>query len=143
MTFRVAGAGMILALSLAFMPGCGADGPRVVRINGTVTRAGKPVDKLMVNFTPENGRASSGFTNPEGRYTLKYERGRDGAVVGTHKVWFQFKAAGPKEESDLAQGVLKLSPDVSAILQKYGNDKTSPLTVEVKEDNQVIDLPLD
>jgi hypothetical protein len=142
MALRVSSAGLVLAvLGLALTAGGCASGPRVVKVSGTVTRGGKPVDRLVVNFTPEQeGKASWGITDKDGRYTLKYERDRDGALVGTHKVWFQVRAATPKEEIALAAGELKVHPE---ILQKYGNPKTTPLRVEVKGDDQPLDLKLD
>jgi hypothetical protein len=134
--------GTVAVFLLAMLAGC-SSGPRVVKVSGTVTRAGRPVGMLVVNFTPEKGRPSSGLTDKEGHYTLKYDRGRLGAVTGRHKVWFKVQVSNPKEESDREEGVLKLRPEVSAILQKYGDEKMSPLTALVQEDDQVINLPLD
>jgi hypothetical protein len=114
-----------------------------MKVTGTVTRGGKAVEKMVVNFWPESGRPSWGLTDAEGRYTLKYDEHRDGAVAGKHRVWVQVKPASPKEEADAANGLATPHPQINAIIEKYGNRKASPLTVEVKEDNQVIDLPLD
>jgi hypothetical protein len=114
-----------------------------MRVTGTVTRGGKAVDRLVVNFWPEQGRPSWGLTNADGHYTMKYDKDRDGAVPGRHKVWVQLKPATPKEEADAANGLFAPRPEINAILEKYGNFNSSPLTVEVKEDEQVIDLPLD
>lgn len=125
------------------LSGCGKDGPRVVKVTGTVTRAGKPVDKLMVNFYPDAGRPSWGITDKDGHYTLNYERGRDGAITGAHRVWVKVQATTAKEEAAIASGAVSLHPQMSAILSKYGNEKTTPLRVEVKDDDQVIDLALD
>jgi hypothetical protein len=114
-----------------------------MRVTGTVTRGGQPVDKLMVNFLPEDGRPSIGRTDADGHYSLQYDKDRAGALLGKHKVWVQIRPANPKEEADIAAGLVKLHPDIDAIMQKYGNRKTTPKTVEVTQDNQVIDLPLD
>ena len=122
--------------------GCGQRGPRVVKVSGNVTRAGKPVSKLMVNFYPEKGRPSWGITDQDGNYKLNYDHTRDGAVTGNHKVWVKVQASSAKEEYELSKGLIKLHPEMSAIVQKYG-ENASPLTAEVKEDNQVIDLKLD
>lgn len=143
MTYRGELASALVTVMLASMVGCGPDGPQVVKVSGTVTHAGKPVSGLLVNFSPERGRASSGITDKDGHYTLNYERGRPGAVVGRHKVWFKAQAANPKEEAELAQGVMKLRPEVLAILAKYGDEQSTPLAMDVKQDNQVIDLPVD
>jgi hypothetical protein len=114
-----------------------------MKVTGTVTRGGKAVEKMEVNFWPESGRPSWGLTDIEGRYSLKYDEHRDGAVAGKHRVWVRVKPASPKEEADAANGLVTPHPQINSIIEKYGNRKTSPLTVEVKEDNQVIDLPLD
>jgi len=97
---------------------------------------------LVVNFLPESGRPSWGVTDKDGHYTLNYERGRDGAITGAHKVWVEFKPSSPKIEAEYHNGTLKLHRDLQTILGKYGK-QTSPLVEEVKEDNQVIDLHLD
>ncbi len=142
MASRIA-TGLVPAFLLLLVGGCGSSGPQVVKVSGTVTRGGKPVDKLMVTFLPDNGRPSWGITNKDGQYTLNYERGRDGAVTGNHTVWVKVQPASPKEEADMAQGLVRMHPEMTAILHKYGNAKHSPLKVEVKNDEQVIDLPLD
>ncbi len=123
--------------------GCGESGPRVVRVTGTVTRKGQPVEKIVVTFVPEKGRQSWGATDAQGHYRLHHDR-REGALVGTHHVWVQVRPKTPKEEADLAAGTLKLHPEIEQILEKYGNQGEPAITVEVKnEDPQVIDLKLD
>ena len=130
---------MLLAV---FASGCGQGGPGVVRVTGTVTRHGAPVNMIIVHFRPENGRPSWGLTDKDGHYVLNYERGRDGAITGSHKVWIEFRPTNPKQEVDYQRGELKLHPDMEAILEKYSK-QSSPLTEEVKENDQVIDLHLD
>lgn len=145
MSFRGFRPGPVLALCLLalFAPGCGRDGPHVVQVKGTVTRGGKAVPKLFLNFWPEKGRPSWGMTDQDGNYTLNYERNRDGAVVGKHKVWVELRGSNPKEDHALRTGALKLHPEVKAILDKYGRDNT-PLKVTVKdEDPQILNLDLD
>jgi len=132
-----------LAILLVVTSGCGSNGPQIMTVSGTVTCGGKAVDKLEVNFWPDHGRPSWGLTDAEGRYTLKYDKDRDGAVPGKHKVWVRIKPTSPKEEADLANGLFTRHPQINSIIEKYGNQKISPLWAEVKENNQVIDLPLD
>lgn len=123
--------------------GCGGNGSRVVGVTGTVTRGGKPVEKLFLNFVPEKGRPSWGVTDAEGHYSLHYDRERAGATVGTHRVWVQVRPTSPADEMALARGTLKIHPEIQQILAKYGTQNTSPLVVEVTEANPVIDLHLD
>jgi hypothetical protein len=131
-------------LALCVLPllvaGCGS-GSKVVRVSGTVTCGGKPVPKLVVNFEPKHGRPSWGLTDKDGHYTLHYDAQREGAEIGTHTVWVEVKATRPGEEADV--GKLKAQPEMRRILQKYGKFEKTPLTKEVKENDQVINLELD
>ena len=126
--------GLPFVLVVAFVSACGKSGPNIAQVSGTVTRGGRPVSMIEVNFDPENGRPSVGKTDAEGNYTLDYDRDRKGALIGTHRVWVKFVQRNPLDEPN---------PELNDILQKYGDRKTTPLHVEVKENNQVIPLELD
>ena len=132
----------VVFLVAALFSGCGKGAPNVVRVTGMVTRHGQPVNMVVVHFMPEHGRPSWGMTDQDGHYTLNYARGQDGAVTGIHKVWIDFRPANPKQEADYLQGLLQLHPDMAAILERYSK-QSSPLTEEVKVNDQVIDLKLD
>ena len=134
---------LLLAVVLALVPGCESGGPQLMTVAGTVTCGGKPAEKLVVNFWPESGRPSHGLTDAEGHYALDFDGKRAGAVPGKHKVWVQIKPTSPKEEADLANGLFTRHPRINAIIEKYGNQSSSPLWAEVKENNQIIDLALD
>lgn len=67
------------------MLGCGSSGPELAPVTGVVTSEGKPLAGVMVEFFPEEGVTSTGLTDSEGRYSLKYND-EEGAVVGNHKV---------------------------------------------------------
>jgi hypothetical protein len=85
-------AGLLLLVSL-LAAGCG--GPyRTAPVSGRVTLNGKPLAGAAVTFQPvaeqgnlNPGPGSGGFTDDDGRYTLRLT-GKDtpGAVVGKHKV---------------------------------------------------------
>src|ERR1700736_3545904 len=119
MASRIASTGLVPAFLFLLVGGFGSSGPQVVKVSGTVTRGGKPANKLMVTSLPDNGRPSWGMTNKDGHYTLNYERGRDGAVTGNHTVWVKVQPANPKEEADMAQGLVRTHPEMTAILHKY------------------------
>ncbi|MBX6313451.1 MAG: hypothetical protein IRY99_11125 [Isosphaeraceae bacterium] len=133
----------VAALALVAIAGCGDDAPPIGQVSGTVTRGGKPVPNLTVNFMPTEGRPSWGLTDANGRYTLHWDEAHEGAEVGTHKVSVAFVPGSPEEEAARARGTLRLPAEQQAITEKYGNFETTPLTFEVKKGRQVIDIKLD
>src|SRR5262249_52810812 len=63
-------------------------------VSGKVTIDGKPLSKVVVTFAPmgtkENmnpGPTASAVTDAEGRYALKLDAGKPGAVVGKCRVY--------------------------------------------------------
>ena len=97
LTQRTADAPFVLGCSgslLArwFIPRLGrlnADLPDLVPVSGTVTLDGKPVSGVTVTFIPTGatgGGASYGATDASGKYELKSNDGRPGAVAGEFKV---------------------------------------------------------
>ena len=102
-------------------PLAAAGGPKIVRVSGTVRYDDKPVPGVVVHFVPEEGRASTGLTDDQGRYKLSFDRKQEGAEVGTDKVYFKFWPRNPKEEMEYADGPEACSPEVAAVLQKYGD----------------------
>ncbi len=86
----------LLPLALALVPvwaaaGCGRSNEAPV--SGTVYMDGKPLPGVHVVFqplgtkdNPNPGRGSTGQTDENGRYTLRIDGERDGAVVGKHRV---------------------------------------------------------
>jgi hypothetical protein len=125
----------LAALLIGLVAGC-SDGPDVVPVTGTVTRAGKPVGGLMLNFMPEDGRPSWAITDAEGRYELQYSKSYQGGLIGKHKVFVAY-------EPDQDGRPRALNRDQKAIVAKYGNQSTSPLAVEIKNSGQVVDLQLE
>lgn len=133
------------ACSLAFVVanGCGSDsGPRVVRVTGTVTRHGRPVGSLLVYFEPlQNGKTSVGKVDAEGKFSLRQGVDKEGAIVGKHKVYFQFAGSTPDDEMAYQAGRLKLSEDQLALLRGCGSPTSTPLQITVSEqDPQVINV---
>lgn len=130
--------------SLVAMGGCGrGDGPEICRVTGVVTRQGKPIPNLFLNFQPTKGRPSWAMTNAEGRFDVKYDAEQDGAVKGHHKIWVAFRPSSPREEFEFQSGKKKMPQDLQAVLDKYGSVATSTLQVEVKQDRQQLELKLD
>jgi hypothetical protein len=83
---------LVSLTGLLALTGCGGgieEGP----VSGTIYMDGKPLANVHVQFQPlgtkENpnpGRGSHGVTDESGRYTLRIDGVRDGAVVGKHRV---------------------------------------------------------
>ena len=97
----------ILAIFSIAITGCGGDAS-LAQVSGTVTYDGKPVPKLRVTFSPEPvgdnyavGPYSKGTTDDEGHFTLKTRYEDAGAVVGKHKLGFEYSDIGESAMADL------------------------------------------
>jgi hypothetical protein len=131
---------VLLSALLLLAGGCG--GAKVCRVTGTVRHNGKPVPDLFINFVPAEGRPSWGITDETGRYKLMYDKKREGAVRGAHKVYFEFRPRDPAQEVALHQGKLRPPAAVQAVLAKHGSEATA-LRYEVAANGQVIDIDAD
>ncbi len=91
MTARISGF-VSLTLLVVLLSGCG--GPsNEAPVSGTVSINGKPTPGLWVVFqplgtkdNPNPGRGSTAKTDENGRYVLRIDGVRNGAVVGEHRV---------------------------------------------------------
>ncbi len=130
----------ILPLLVIFAGGCD-NGPRVVPVKGVVMRGGQPFKaSLIVTFYPESGgRPSTGVTDAEGRFELKFDKDTKGAAVGTHKVVVAFRPRNPTEEG----GNAAFHPDQDAILEKFGKKESTALSVEISHAESDLQLKLD
>ncbi|EAQ80104.1 carboxypeptidase-like regulatory domain-containing protein [Blastopirellula marina] len=78
---------LLLLLSFAALVGCGAKGPVLAPLQGLVTDDGNPAAGMNVTFSPQqDGAASWGITDSEGKFTLNYIDGREGVLPGEHIV---------------------------------------------------------
>lgn len=83
-----------LPLLLILLAGCGGGPYKTAPVSGRVTLNGKPLTNAAVTFQPiadqgkmNSGPGSGGFTEADGRYTLKLVGTETtGAVVGKHAV---------------------------------------------------------
>ena len=112
--------------------GCGG-GPRVGDVSGVIRYLGEPMAGIEVSFDPvAGGRRSMAVTDRSGGYELQYTRGREGALVGEHRVRLVWPA---QSEADLMQR--KIYP----IPSNYNTETT--LTFEVKPGKNVFDLNIE
>jgi len=79
-------------LLAAAVSGC-SQGPAFAPVSGVVTLNGKAKQGLIVTFqpigsleNPEPGRGSYGHTDEQGRFLLVSDDGKEGAVIGNHRV---------------------------------------------------------
>lgn len=134
----------ILLLSLtALCSGCGGAAKveklaTTAPVTGIVTYKGNPVKDAVVTFNPTGeGNPATGKTEESGRYILTTYKERDGAAIGTHIVTVKVMPTGGLPGQEVASTGGK---DVPA---KYSETKTSPLTVEVKEGANNLELKLE
>jgi hypothetical protein len=132
-----------LPLTLLLLIGC-SSGPHIVPVKGVATRGGQPVKGLLLTFSPEgDGRPSTGQTDEQGRFELKFDKDTKGALVGKHKVAVTFRPRNPGEAAEFAEGRIKLHPDQDVILEKFGNRDTTTLSVDITDSAKGIELKLD
>jgi hypothetical protein len=125
--------------------GCGG-GARMAAVNGQVTYKGKPVPNANVSFTPVEGvgRAATGVTDSNGRYSLGTYLATDGAPVGKYRV--HIIAHGPSrplKPGEIGSGMPgEMMPGEPVIPQKYFAPDSSGLTFEVKPGSNRADFEL-
>jgi hypothetical protein len=126
--------------------GC-AKGPDVAPVSGVATRGGEPVANVVLWFTPTTGRPSWALTDAEGRFTLDYNRERQGAKVGKHLVTvvYEPRPSSPAEEALILTGKKKAPSkpaEMNEILAKYGPG-ASALEVEITGPVSDLEIKLD
>jgi hypothetical protein len=131
----------VAPLLLVVLAGCGGGGPKIVKVSGTLSYKGKPVTNASLDFMPEHGRPSWGKTDEAGRFTLSYDRTREGAVVGKHKVSVKMRPTTVEEQKAVMMGKRPpMSPEMVTFFDKYSPQKSK---LEVQIDDNTKDLKLD
>jgi len=140
MKTRTGGAPVGLALLLLGVSGCGGNG--LVGATGRLTYKGQPVPSTRVIFQPEdvNSRRSTGVTNDDGRFTLRFSRTENGVKLGKHKVYLKYDISVEEETSQIPP---KASRELRKIIDKYGDPEKSPLRYEVTHGGQVVEIQLE
>jgi hypothetical protein len=126
-----------VGLLVCLLVGCGAGGPKTVPVRGTVMYKGKPVPNGTVTFIPETGHHATGEIRPDGSYTLTTFKPGDGAVPAKYKV---VVVAMQDMTGRLPEDRTPLPPPI--VPNKYTSVATTDLVFEVKDGENVIDLPL-
>jgi hypothetical protein len=133
---------VLMTLGMLLVAGC-SSGPNVVDVSGRVTRNGKPVPNLQLNFLPETGRPSWAVTDSDGRFTLNYSRDYSGGLVGKHQVWVVLQASDPGQEQQAALGRATYAEDLAQLVAEYGDANNPQIEVEIASSGQEVNLALD
>lgn len=107
--------------------GCGSgdDTPPLGEVTGTITLDGQPLEGVIVVFKPEVGRAATGTTDAQGKYTLEFSYGLSGCKVGPSSVYLEWPLGSTKAKA--------LSPRYTT---------KSELKADVKEGSNTLDFAL-
>ena len=135
----------VVPLVLVTVLGCGDSGPTIVPVSGILTYKGKPVTNASIFFERDSVRPSTGMTDEEGRFTLVYDTGHDGATVGKYRVWVKSRpVTRPTTRAQQEAAVMgkkpPMSPEMAAFFDKYGQKNSK---VEVVIDKSTPELKLD
>jgi hypothetical protein len=121
---------LLLVCGMFFLSGCGGDRP-TAPVSGTVKKNGKPLANASLTFQPiGGGMASTGITDANGRYTLKFLYSEDeGAIVATHRVIIRTSKKSNTEDTSSDRA----DPSARDPIPRRYNDDTE-LTMEVPAD---------
>jgi len=132
----------VLALAIG-IAGCSRDVP-LAPVSGMVKMNGKAIGNVRVDFNPDpdkgtTGRGSTGTTDDNGNFKLVYDDGREGAIIGNHRVVLtdldtygtKFVGRGDYRAEDKVGQKVEV-PKASRFPKHYSDLPKSPLKQEVK-----------
>lgn len=107
-TFRT---NCFLALcAVCILVGCSGEDFGSVPVSGTVTLDGEPLAGVEVSFFPQPTESTSivgpfsiGVTDADGKFELRTRYDKPGAVVGRHKVSFEYQGVDEEEAASAAE----------------------------------------
>ncbi len=133
---------LVASFVLLVSGGCGVDGPEVVDISGRITKGGKPVSHVVLQFSPEVGRPSTARTDADGRYRPEFSQQiPHGVMPGTCRVSVQVVPERIDKPVDLTDS--KYHPDMKEILRLFSDWRKSPIQIEISDDQREVNLDLD
>ncbi|MCC9608667.1 hypothetical protein LOC68_09120 [Blastopirellula sp. JC732] len=121
------------ALMIALV-GCGARGPEMGDVMGTVTYKGKPLGTGTITFVPETDGLPMGYAKigADGTYEGYTDEFGKGVPIGKHRVMIMaVKDNGPEAAA------------MALIPFKYSSDRQSGLTAEVAAGENTVDFKLE
>lgn len=126
---------VFVVIATALVTGC-EKGPEVAPVTGTVQQNGKPLAGAMVEFQPDYGAPSYGYTDQQGQYEIQFQKNRMGALIGHHTV--RVRTIGEKTdlETDTTVNVPETVPEL------YNDETTLEFDVVAGEEN-VFDIDIE
>jgi hypothetical protein len=142
----VCGGFALAALAVSVLSGCGRS-VKLGEVEGTVRLDGQPIGQVLVVFIPEDsqGPQSTGITDGEGRFKLRCNNARSGAVVGPHRVTLLDAAVAPGGRSRDDEPEEGAARPTSRVPDVYSRADKTPLRQLVAAGTQsvAIDIPSD
>jgi len=90
---------ILLFVASVFLTGC-EQGPNSAQVTGVVTIDGEAVKGVAVQFSPKSKeRSAIGYTDANGKYTLRFTETKPGCIPGDHVVRITAYKDPEKEES--------------------------------------------
>ena len=143
--------GLSVAVWVVMLAGCmsnPADYPDLGNVTGTVTLDGQPLTGADVSFFPASGgRPTSGKTDTEGRYELRYSGSILGAPLGNNRVSISKLAPDPNDEPEFVIGLdgermqIDSGKMINVVPENYSGEE-SDLTANVESGKNTIDFEL-
>jgi hypothetical protein len=138
-------------VALGMVAGCNSRLP-VGEVEGVIKLGDKPLPHVRVQFLPDpekgtHGPISSAATDEHGRFKLVCADGRDGAIVGWHRVvitdmgvrLFKTPREGRLEDDTKKE---KQKPQPNRVPDKFTTAAHTPLSREVKAEKQEMTIEL-
>jgi hypothetical protein len=128
----------VLCAAALLLAGC-SKGVKLADVKGTLTYKGKAVPNTYVDFTPEDGkgRPSWGLTDEQGHFTLSFDKEREGAILGKHRVSVRFKPTTKAEQEAVMMGRKPpLSREMTEFFDRYtatGTNKVVEITPDTRD----------
>jgi hypothetical protein len=123
------GAALLGAIGLG--TGCGGTDLKLGQVSGRVTLDGKPVPNAFITFDPQfEGRPSLAKSDMQGRYELRFNSTKWGALIGEHHVRVSTEDLTPDDKA------------IPELIPKAYRGTDGFLPVTVKSGKNSIDLEL-
>ena len=125
-----------LVICLFVFGGCRDSGPKTIKVRGTITMAGRPLEGGTISFQPKQGagggsrRPAIGQIEPDGTYELNTYKKGDGIPPGQYEVSITSLIGAPP----LTVWEENPPPRKSRIPLKYNLGSTSGLEATIPED---------